>query len=235
MTFEEVMLKLEQLGSAQTKKVLVNHGAVEPFFGVKIGDMKPLQKKLQNNQELALQLYESGNGDAMYLAGLIADADKMDKATLRQWAEEASWYMISEYTVPWIAAESKYGFELALEWIKSKDEKIAACGWSCLSSYIAITDNALLDLDRIKQLLEEIPERIKNAPNRVRYCMNGFIIAVGGYVQSLTAEAKNIAKKCGKVEVMVGKTACKVPDAYQYIEKMEQKGVIGKKRKQARC
>ena len=55
----------------------------------------------------------------MYLAGLIADDDKITKEQLNQWADEAYWYMISEYTVPWVAAESRFGMELAMEWIES--------------------------------------------------------------------------------------------------------------------
>ena len=45
MEFNEVMKALEGYGNPQTKKVLVNHGAREPFFGVKIGDMKKILNK----------------------------------------------------------------------------------------------------------------------------------------------------------------------------------------------
>jgi len=33
----------------------------------------------------------------------------------------------------------------------------------------------------------------------------------------------------------MGDTACKVPDAVPYIQKVEKRGTIGKKRKAARC
>ena len=65
--------------------------------------------------------------------------------------------------------------------------------------------------------------------------MNNFVIAVGCYVAPLTEAAKQTAEKIGKVEVDMGDTACKVPDAVPYIEKVEQRGTIGKKRMQARC
>ena len=71
MTYEEIMQKLEELGSQQTKKVFLNHGVKEPYFGVKIGDLKKLVKYVKKDHELALKIYDSGNHDAMYLAGLF--------------------------------------------------------------------------------------------------------------------------------------------------------------------
>ena len=85
--------------------------------------------------QLAKDLYATGNADAMYLAGLIADDEKMTKADLQNWVERAVSNNISEYTVPWVATGSKNGFELALEWIESPQEYIAAAGWATLSRY----------------------------------------------------------------------------------------------------
>ena len=65
--------------------------------------------------------------------------------------------------------------------------------------------------------------------------MNGFVIAVGCYVVPLMEEAKKIGRAMGKVKVNMGDTACKVPDAVSYIEKMEEMGRVGKKKKTVFC
>ena len=54
MTLQEVMKELESYGNESTKKVLIKHGAKEPFFGVKVADMKKIQKKIKKDQDLAL-------------------------------------------------------------------------------------------------------------------------------------------------------------------------------------
>jgi 3-methyladenine DNA glycosylase AlkD len=223
------------MGSAQTRKTFTNHGAPSTMFGVKVGDMKMIVKRVKKDYQLAVDLYNTGNSDAMYLAGLIGDEMKMTKADLNKWAKKSSWYMISEYTVPFVAAESPYGWELALEWINSNRENVATAGWSTLGSYISITDDDKLDLKAIEKLLAIVKKDIHSAQNRVRYTMNGFVIAVGGYVKELSAKAKEVAKAIGKVSVDMGGTACKVPDAFAYIEHMEKMGRAGKKRKTARC
>ena len=65
--------------------------------------------------------------------------------------------------------------------------------------------------------------------------MNGFVIAVGAYVKPLLKQAEATAKKIGKVDVEMGGTACKVPLATEYIEKIESKDRVGKKRKTIKC
>ncbi len=48
MTAKEIVEELKALGSESIKKVLRNLDVQEPFFGVKIGDMKPIQKRREN-------------------------------------------------------------------------------------------------------------------------------------------------------------------------------------------
>jgi 3-methyladenine DNA glycosylase AlkD len=235
MTSEQIVQELKSLGQDSYKKVLLNHGIQEPCYGVKIEEMKKIQKRIKKDYQLALDLYNTGIYDAMYLAGLIADDAKMTRKDLQKWVDKASSAMLGEYTVPWVAAESPHGHELALEWIDSKNERVATVGWATLSSLVAIKDDAELDLAELKQLLQRVQKTIHDQPNRVRYVMNGFVIAVGSYVKALTTLALQTAAKIGSVKVEMGGTACKVPDAAAYIKKVQQRGAIGKKRKTAKC
>ena len=230
-----IMSELKKKGSEQTRKTFRRHGAPEEMFGVKVGDLKPIVKRIKGQQELACALYETGNSDAMYLAGLVADGSQMNRRQLNAWARGASWYMISEYTVPGVAAESPHARDLALKWIDARKESVAACGWCTYTGVVATRADEELDLHEIKQLLKRVVDDIDAAPNRVRYCMNGFVIAVGTYVKPLLKQAKAAAKTIGKVEVDVGNTACKVPLATEYIAKVEKMGRVGKKRKTMKC
>ncbi|WML49999.1 DNA alkylation repair protein [Neobacillus sp. PS3-34] len=235
MTYEEIMKSLEELGSEQTKKTFIRHGANHSFFGVKVGDLKKLVKHVKKDHELALALYQSGNHDAMYLAGLSINPKLVTKETLQDWVKKAYWYMLAEYTVAGVAAESHYALELAREWMNSKNEMVATCGWSTYANYITITPDEELDMNEIEALLHQVESSIHNEKNRVRYVMNTFVICVGGYVIDLHDEAVRIAEQIGKVNVDVGNTACKVPLAADYIRKMEAKSKIGLKKKTCIC
>lgn len=235
MTAKEVLDEIKSYANESTKKVLMKHGAKEPFYGVKVEDLKKIQKKIKKDYQLALDIYDSGISDAMYLAGLIADEKKMTKANLNHWAKTASWHMISEYTVAWVAAESAYGHELALEWMKSKSENIAAAGWCTYANLLALLPDENLDKKEIQQLLKQVEKEIHVAPNRVKQTMNAFIIAVGAYVPDLTDTAIEVGKRIGAVTVDMGGTACKTPYSPDYIDKIMKRGAIGKKKKTVRC
>jgi 3-methyladenine DNA glycosylase AlkD len=235
MTVKEIMTQLESLGSESIKNILKKHGVQEPFFGVKVGDMKPIQKKIKTDYQLAKDLFATGNADAMYLAGLIADDAKMTKKDLEAWVKMAVSNTINEYTVPWVAAEGQHGYELALEWIDSKEAYIAAAGWSTLANLAALRPDTALDLKMWKSLLARIEKTIHGSADRVKYRMNNFIISTGTYIAALTADAIATAKKVGEVTVDMNGTSCKVPSAIEYIRKAKDKGVLGKKKKTVKC
>lgn len=234
MNKEEVLEYLEQHGSDQTKKVLTKHGVKEPFFGVKIADLKKIVKKIKKDHKLALELYETGNSDAMYLAGLIADENLVTKEELNDWVSKAYWYLLAEYTVADLAAESKYGWQLSLQWIDANHEMIESAGWGTLCAIVSIKNNSDLKINKLKDLLYRVEKNISTAKNRIRYTMNYFVICVGSYIPELNKLAMNIAKKIGKVSVNMGETSCKVPDAFEYIQKVVDKGKLGEKRKSVR-
>ena len=235
MTTEEVLSELALFGDEKTKNTYMKLGAKEPLFGVKVQDLKKILKKTKKDHELSLELYATGNYDAMYLAGLMADEQHITKEQLDLWVSQAYFSYLSEYTVPWVAAETEYGFGLGMEWILSNKETIASAGWATLAYYAALHDDKKLDIKTYIELLGKVEKEIHGAQNRVRYAMNGFVISIGSYVKELTEKSQDVAKKIGKVTVDVGGTACKVPLAIDYIDKVISKGRIGVKRKTARC
>ncbi|MCB0516984.1 MAG: DNA alkylation repair protein [Chitinophagales bacterium] len=222
MTFDEVMTLLAENGSEQTKKVLVKHGVREPFFGAKYVFINKLAAKIKQNQALALQLYATDNTDAMYLAGLIANPQQFDQAMLQDWGDKAYWYMLSEHCVSHVLAESPFADTLTYTWMqKSAPENLASAAWASLSHRLTknIRTEHFTD-EKVNELLDDIAQNIHQAPNRVRYTMNGFLIAAGGMLPQFYDKARSIAQQIGKVKVNMGETACKVPDAFAYIEKV---------------
>ncbi len=235
MTAAEIISEIKSMANEPAKKMYLKHGAKEPFYAVKIEDLKKIQKKIKKDYQLALELYNSGIADARYLAGLIADETKMKEKDLRKWANNSTWSMHSEYTVPWVASESKFGWDLGIEWIDSKKELIASTGWATLANLVTLKKDEDLDIAKLKSLLSRVEKEIHNAPNRVRYTMNSFVISLGAYVAILSEEAIKAGKKIGIVNVDMGATACKVPFAPEYIVKAKARNTTWKKKKTVRC
>jgi 3-methyladenine DNA glycosylase AlkD len=159
MTTKEILKELQEYGDEQTKSTLMKHGAKEPIFGVKVQDLKKILKKTKKNHELSLELFATGNSDAMYLAGLMADEKQITKEQLEDWVDKAYWSYLCEYTVPWVAAESEYGFELGLKWIKSDKETVASAGWGTLAYYAAVNKDEKLDPKVYINLLDTVKKK----------------------------------------------------------------------------
>jgi hypothetical protein len=237
LNFDEVMADLKSRGTAKTRQTYMRHGYPrERTLGVSVADLKLVAKTIRKRQELAYELYETRILETMYLAGMVADGSQMDRRLLQQWADCAEGMpMIFEYTVPWVAVEHAAGSELASVWIESDLEHVASAGWCTMSGFATIRPDASLDLQRMRQLLNSIPERIADSPNRVRCTMNGFVIAVGTYVRPLAPDAKLCADRIDVVSVDQGDTACTILLASERIAKAESAGRVGLKRKTIRC
>jgi 3-methyladenine DNA glycosylase AlkD len=236
-TATTVLADLKKKGKESTRAIYARHGMVaDRIYGVSTADMKNVAKTIRGNQALACELYDTGIMEAMYVAGMVADGAKMSNKELQRWADgSADMQMIAEYTVPWVTVENPAARELALQWIASKKEYVAAAGWSTYSGLLATMNDEALDLSEVERLLEKVAKEIAGAPNRVRYTMNNFVISVGTYVKPLFKKAKAVAAQIGDVSVDMGQTSCKVPLASASIAKSEKTGRLGKKRKTIRC
>src|SRR3954454_20897847 len=122
MTAAEIIAEIRPLGLDSYKKVILKHGVQEPCFGVKIEELKKIQKRIKQDYRLALELYDTGIYDAMYLAGLVMDDKKMTRSDLQNWLKKARHEPIRSTIVPWVTAESPHGREMSLEWIESNEE-----------------------------------------------------------------------------------------------------------------
>lgn len=227
--------ELRPLGAESYKKVMRAYGVREPFFGVKIGDLQKIRRRLKRDHPLALDLYGTGNYDAMYLAGLIADDARMTRRDLQRWVEQAYCRPLAGTVVPQVAAGAPDGCALALEWMESAEPLIASAGWAAAACVISVRDDAALPPAVLHGLLRRVRKRLLLEPDEVRYHMNGFVIAAGCFVPELTEEALAVGAELGPVPVDMGETSCQVPFAPDYIRKVQQRGAIGKKRPSAKC
>lgn len=234
MTKNEVMEYLASKGSEQTIRIFRNHGCESELFGVKVGDLKPLQKQIKNDHPLAMELFETKNSDAQYLAGLIADPKAFSIADFERWADLSTWYMISEYALAWNLAENENCMLVCKDWINSSDPIRKSSGWAALAAHLGITKDENLPYEDLAHLLKKAESELSNEKGRVAYTMNGFIIALGG-VTGFTDQCIEIGKRIGKIEIDMGKTSCKVPYIPDYIDNMIKRDRIGKKKKTAKC
>lgn len=233
--YDEIMLELERLGNEKTKKRYISYGAKEPVFGVFVKDLNIIVKKTGKNMELAKKLYNSGNYDAMYLAGIIAEPNKFTKQDFEDWISKAYFSMIADYIVAVSLAETPFALEMAREWLDSHQELKASAGWNTYCWVLGFVKDESINKEEIKSLLKRVEKEITQSKDRVRYAMNNFVIAVGISYIPLHVEALEVANAIGKLCINLGDNNCEVPNATEHIKKAIQMNRLGFKRKNVRC
>ena len=57
MTAEQILAELKEMGSENIKRIFLKHGAKEPLYGVKVEDLKKIQKKIKKDHQLSMEIY----------------------------------------------------------------------------------------------------------------------------------------------------------------------------------
>ncbi|MFK4392330.1 3-methyladenine DNA glycosylase AlkD [Peribacillus frigoritolerans] len=235
MNVEMVMQELEALGKERTKKMYISNGAHEPLFGVATGAMKPIVRKIKINQDLAEELYSTGNYDAMYFAGIIADPKAMTESDYDRWMDAAYFYMLSDYVVAVTLSESDIAQEVSDKWIASGEELRMSAGWSCYCWLLGNRKDVEFSESKISDMLDLVKHTIHESPERTKSAMNNFLSTVGISYLPLHEKAVETAKAIGIVEVKQDKKKSSSLNAYESIQKEVGRGRLGFKRKHVRC
>ena len=216
MTRDELLIELERLGTEQNRKIYRRHGAKDPLYGVSWAHLGALVKKIKRDHDLAVGLWETGNYDAMTLATMIADPDRMSASTLDAWARRVDNYCLADAFAK-LAARTPHARAKAEKWAASKQEWTGRAGWHVIA-LLAASDKELGD-DHFASHLETIERTIHSVKNYTRAAMNSAVIAIGLRSPALEKRAIAAARRIGAVEVDHGETGCKTPDAEAYILK----------------
>lgn len=235
MDIETVMQELEALGKERMKKMYISNGAHEPIFGVATGAMKPIAKKIKINQDLADELYATGNYDAMYFAGIIADPKAMTEADYERWIDGAYFYMLSDYVVAVTLSESDIAQDVADKWIASGDELKMSAGWSCYCWLLGNRKDKEFSESKISNMLDMVKNSIHDSPERTKSAMNNFVYTVAISYLPQHEKAVEVSKEIGIVEVKRDNKKSSFLNAYESIQKEMDRGKLGFKRKYVRC
>ncbi|MCS0788414.1 DNA alkylation repair protein [Cytobacillus pseudoceanisediminis] len=235
MDLQTVMQELEALSKERTKKMYISNGAHEPLFGVATGAMKPIAKKIKRNQPLAEELYATGNYDAMYFAGIIADPEAMTEADFDRWMDDAYFYMLSDYVVAVTLAEADIAQAVADKWIESGEELRMSGGWSCYCWLLGNRPDAEFSEEKLAKMLDKVKDTIHDSPERTKSAMNNFVYTVGVSYLPLHEKAVETAKAIGLVEMKRDKKKSSFLHASENIQKEVDRGKLGFKRKYVRC
>jgi 3-methyladenine DNA glycosylase AlkD len=171
-TVAEVMAELAALEDPKAREVNERHG---DDHGVNLGKLRAVAKRLKTQQDLALQLWATGDTAARLLALLICRPRAFQRDQLDAMLREARAPKVHDWLVNYVVRKNPHAEELRVAWSADPDPVVASAGWALTTDRVA-KQPAGLDL---AGLLDVIEAEMRDAPDRLQWAMNHCLAQIG--------------------------------------------------------
>lgn len=216
MTVKEILAELQSLSNEKMIAINTKAGAGKNQFGVKMGDIRNIAKKLKTNHELGLQLWNAGNIEAQFLAILIMKPDLLTAKQLDTMVQQIDFTHVAVWFSSYILKDHPAKEELRIQWLKSKNKWALRAGWSLMAGKIA-RDADGLDMDALlKQLQKEMPKAVPEA----QWTMNFALAYIGIHHPAYRKQALSIGEELGIYRDYPVSKGCTSPFAPIWINEM---------------
>jgi hypothetical protein len=110
MTLKETLNHLKSLGNPAVRAQNAKGGpwgagAGDNQFGVSLGDIRTLAKKIKTDHDLALSLWDTGNVDAQFLATLLIQPKKLSAKEMDRMVRSISFVRVADWLISYVVAQ----------------------------------------------------------------------------------------------------------------------------------
>ncbi|MGW7298025.1 MULTISPECIES: DNA alkylation repair protein [unclassified Streptomyces] len=207
------MAELAALEDPRTRAVNEKHG---DDHGVNLSKLRAVAKRLKTQQELAEQLWETGDTAARLLALLICRPKAFEQARLDAMLREARAPKVHDWLVNYVVKKSRHCEELRVLWFSDPDPVVASAGWALTTDRVAKKPDGL-DLPGLLDLIEA---GMKDAPDRLQWAMNHCLAQIGIEHPEYRARALAIGERLEVLKDYPTSPGCTSPYAPVWINEM---------------
>lgn len=215
-TLEEALQALEQHGDPKVRALNARNGAPENQYGVKMGDIRAIAKSIKTNHDLGLQLWASGNADAMLLATLILKPKQLSEDDLECMASAVTYAQLADWLMTNVIKQHPQKEALRQRWLTSDHPWLARAGWSLTAERIVKNPEGL-DLGA---LLDRLEREMAKAPAPAQWTMNFCLAETGIHFAEHRQRALDIGERLGLYRDYPCSKGCTSPFAPIWINAM---------------
>jgi 3-methyladenine DNA glycosylase AlkD len=213
VTADEVLAELAGLEDPRIRAVNARHG---DDHGVNLGALRALAKRLKTQQDLARELWATGDSAARLLALLICRPKAFERDELDAMLREARTPKVHDWLVGYVVGKSPHAEELRRAWFADPDPVVASAGWALTSDRVVKRPEGL----DLAALLDVIEARMKEAPDRLQWAMNTCLAQIGIQHPEHRARAIGIGERLRVLEDYPTPPGCTSPFAPAWIGEM---------------
>ncbi len=208
----------DERGIAHWKKRGKKNGKLKSF-GIGLTKLRKLAKQIGRDHAMAQKLWQSDIYDAKVIGLLIDDPKKISRAQAETQVEQLQGGLLAHVFASCNAtlAKAPFAFEIAGEWMDSKDPIRRRCGYTLVyelsKKKIAGMDDTYC-LERIAFIQEEL----QGEEMWVREAMGGALMGLGKRNKKLNKAAVRAAKAIGPIDVDYGPdNSCESLDVLKHL------------------
>ena len=216
MTLKDILAQLESLGNEKVRAHNKKYGAGDNQFGVPLGDIRKLAKKIKTNHALALTLWETGNVDARLLAILLINPKNLSGDELDRMVRSVNFVHVADWLNSYVVKNHPDKEALRQTWMEEDDPWAARAGWSLTSERIGKSPDGL----ELPALLDRIEAEMGNAAPEVQWTMNYCLAGIGIHFPKHRKRALAIGEKLGIYRDYPVSKGCTSPFAPIWINEM---------------
>ena len=193
MTLNETLKQLKALGTEKVRAQNTKGGAGDNQFGVSLGDIRVLAKKIRTNHDLALSLWNTGNVDAQFLATLLIQPKKLSARELDRMVRSLTFVRVADWLNAYVVRQHPDKEALRQEWMAADDRWAARAGWDLTAERVGKSPDGL----DVPALLERIESEMAGAEPEVQWTMNNTLAGIGIHFPKHRKRAIAIGEKLG--------------------------------------
>ena len=196
MSLRDVLTQLEAWGDEKARANYTIRGAGANQYGVGLVKLRGLAKKLKRNHQLAMELWNTGNIDAMILATMIMDATDVSIQEIKDMIKPITYYRLIDEFAYNVIMETTFAAKLAEEWMNLSEEFVGRAGWNILIASILDDKTVSVDYDTI---LKKIEDEMKLAPPYKQESINRCLCEIGINFPEFTEKCIEIGERVGRL------------------------------------
>jgi 3-methyladenine DNA glycosylase AlkD len=216
MTVGEILAQLESLSDDARRAHNTRAGAPDNQFGVKLGDIRAMAKKIKTDHALALNLWDTGNVEAQLLATLIIKPKSLSAAEVDRLTRSTTCAQVADWLNAYVVAQHPEKEALREKWMMAKDRWAVRAGWNLTASRVS---KGVDDLN-LPALLDRIEKEMPKAMPEVQWTMNNTLGAIGIHHAEHRKRAIAIGEKIGLYRDWPVSKGCTPPYVPVWVEAM---------------
>ena len=188
-------------------------------YGIGLTQLRKLAKQIGRDHKLAQQLWKSDYYDAKVVGLLVDDPKQITREQVEEQVENLNAGMLSHVFASCDATLSKapFAFELARDWMESKDDVRRRCGFSLLYELSKKNISAMDDAYYLERI-QHIRDAMHGEEMWVREAMNSALMGIGKRNKKLNKAAVQAAKAIGPVDIDYGEdNSCEPLDVLKHL------------------